>query len=404
MSVSEPLELDVIALRRNPWVTAASCIPWMLVPFLILASVATGGPFAAFVPHLTIVGGLIFFGAWRRMPSALNVRSRMRIDDTSVRIGDEVIARSEITKVELVPTISAPMIRIERRGRMVANLLTTRDDEQAHAILRALGFDASQRTAAYRLGSLALVRFRYVAFLLAPLAFLVVFLGATVGLNVGPIAFPLMGLVFAFAFLKRASLVVGADGLFLHWLWVREFLATKDIVGTSRFETGFGRNRVRGIEVFSKTGQSMRLPVSRAWGDDLTATIEQRINDVKALEQNAEHVANEALVLARGDLALRDWIGRLKALGAGATATLRTAAIMPEQLWRVASDTAQPPITRAAAAVALAPSLDDSGRARLADLAKATAVPKLRIALEHAAEDADEDTLEGTLRDLEEKN
>lgn len=401
----EPLDLDVIRLRRNPWITAASCIPFALIPFLILASVLTRGPYGAFTPHLAIVGTLIFLSVWRRMPYARKSRAHLHVDETSLRIGDELIARSDIARVELVPTDSAPMLRIEQRGQRTAKLVTARDDEQAHAILRALGFDASQRTAAYKLGSLALVRYPYAPFLMVPIAFGIMFASARVGIEAGPIVMPIMLVALLVAFLKRASVVVGADGLFLRWLWVREFLATKDIVGTTRFETGFGRNKIRGVEVMSKTGQSMKLPISRTWGtDDLTATIEQRIADVMKLEQGAEHVADEARILARGDLELRDWIARLKAMSDGATATLRTAAVMPDQLWRVASDTAQPPITRAAAAVALAPSLDESGRARLADLAKSTAAPRLRIALERAAEDADEDTLEGTLRELEEKN
>ena len=165
-----------------------------------------------------------------------------------------------------------------------------------------------------------------------------------------------------------------------------------------------GKNRVRGIEVMTKRGESLKLPVSTAWGETAMATIEQRIRDIVDLDKRAAHADDEALLLARGDLAMRDWIGRLKAIGVGATATLRTAAVMPEQLWRVASDAAQPPIARAAAAVALAPSLDAAGRVRLADLAKSTAAPKLRVALEHAAEDADEDTLEKALSEMEDSS
>ena len=75
---------------------------------------------------------------------------------------------------------------------------------------------------------------------------------------------------------------------------------------------------------------------------------------------------------------------------------------MPEQLWRVAEDPAQPAIKRAAAAVALAPSLAEPDKERLGELAKTTAAPKLRIALERVAEDAPDEELEEALRRLEE--
>jgi hypothetical protein len=74
---------------------------------------------------------------------------------------------------------------------------------------------------------------------------------------------------------------------------------------------------------------------------------------------------------------------------------------MPDNLWRVANDPAQPPMARAAAAVALSPTLDDGGRARLADLANATAEPKLRIALERTAADAPDEELEQALAEIE---
>jgi hypothetical protein len=75
---------------------------------------------------------------------------------------------------------------------------------------------------------------------------------------------------------------------------------------------------------------------------------------------------------------------------------------MPEQLWRVAEDPAQPAIKRAAAAVALAPTLAEEDKERLGELAKATAAPKLRVALQNIADDVPDDELEDALRRLEE--
>jgi hypothetical protein len=74
---------------------------------------------------------------------------------------------------------------------------------------------------------------------------------------------------------------------------------------------------------------------------------------------------------------------------------------MPDRLWRVAQDPAQAPAARAAAAVALSPTLDESGRARLVQIAKATAAPKLRVALERVATAASEEELAEALGALE---
>ncbi len=387
-------ELEVVELRRNPWVTAASCIPWALIPVALIASLVTSSPYAMFTPHLAVVGLLSFIAAWQRMPRAIRRRRNLRVDASTLSLGKEIVARSSITKAELVPTPDSPVVRLERRGRFAKNLVMRGDDE-AHALLTALGYDVTQTTAAYKIRSLALVRRQWLA--VASLPFLFGMMTAF-GVHLTPLVVPLFILTVLALFFKRTSLVVGADGLLVRWLWIREFIAMKDISLVTEFEQGRGNNRVRGIEIFTRGGKSVKLPTL----ESAKPTIARRIHDVLALSQSVGHVENEALVLERGDLPLRDWIGRLKALGVGATATLRTQAVMPEQLWRVATDTTQPAITRAAAAVALAPTLDESGRVRLTELAKTTAAPKLRIALERAAEDDDaslEEALHAIARD-----
>jgi hypothetical protein len=79
----------------------------------------------------------------------------------------------------------------------------------------------------------------------------------------------------------------------------------------------------------------------------------------------------------------------------------RRAAVPSASLWQIVEDpTAEPPI-RAGAAVALVQALDEPGRQRLRVAAQACAAPKLRVALELVAEEAEldesrlEDALEG---------
>jgi hypothetical protein len=396
----EPVQFEVVRVRRNPWMTALTALPLALIPIAIIATLVTGGPFAFFAPHLAIVGLMGFLASWRRMPFARRTFCNVRVDGELLHIGGESIPRADITNAELMPTDDTPIVRVTRRGRFAAENLIVNNGREAHDLLTALGFDASQRVAAYSLPSLAVVRYAWALFLMAPIGFVAMGAAARVHSAFNPVIFTMLLATMGATFLKRASLIVGADGLYLRWLWVREFIATKDILSVTRFETGFGRNRIHGIEVVTKAGRAVRLPVARSWGADL-GVIKQRIEDVIELDRVAAHVEDGALLLARGERALREWIGELKAIGSGATAQFRKAAIVPEQLWRVATDTSQPAVTRAAAAVALGPTLDERGRVRLADLAKATAAPKLRVALERAAEDADDELIEEALREIE---
>jgi len=389
MTEDDVTKLEVVELRRNPWMTALSCGPWALVPLAL----AAGHPFSFFVFHLAIVGLIAFVGVWQRMPYARRVLKDATVDREALHVGHEAIPRSAIQKAELVPTTDSPVVRVERAAAFDVNLVM-RDDDEAHALLTALGFDVTQRTAAYKIRSLALVRNRWAPVVIAFAAF---FLMRFFGPHVAPAALPLLFVAMAAIYYKRSKLVVGADGLWIEWLWIREFVPMKEIDLVTDFELSFGNNnKVRGVEIVKTDGTSIKLPL----GEANRAIVKRRVRDVFELARAERHVDDEALVLVRGDLPLRDWIDRLKAMGAGATATLRTQAVMPDRLWRVAADTAQPAITRAAAAVALAPTLDESGRVRLAELARATAAPKLRVALERVAEEADDDTVEEALHEL----
>lgn len=95
-------------------------------------------------------------------------------------------------------------------------------------------------------------------------------------------------------------------------------------------------------------------------------------------------------LVQKGPHDARAWLRLLRGLGARATVGYRDATIADE-LWRTVEDAAASPDARAGAAAALTRSLGDEGRARLRDAARKTAQPKLRIAIEAAACDRDDD-------------
>jgi hypothetical protein len=381
-------------VRRNPWMTAASLIPWALLPVVIIASLLTGHMYAAISPHLAIIGLLTFLSVWRSKPRARFDEVHVATNSETLLIDDERIARSIIKRAELVPSYNGTIVHTRLRGKIDEQFLFESEDD-AHAFLKRLGFDPSQTTASYRLASLAMsTRYRWAPFAMIPIF---IALGMLAGaLHAAP-AMPLIILAMLPFMLAPAKITVGVDGLLVKWLWTRQFIPTKDITFVRRYDTGGGRSRRRGVEL-SLPGRTVELPM---YDDEAILTLEQRIRDVIALAKGQTHVGDQALVLSRGSLGLRDWINQLKALGSGATATLRSAAVMPENLWRIAEDPARPAIERAAAAIALAPSMGDTDKERLGDLAKTTAAPKLRIALERVAEEATDEEMEEALKELE---
>jgi len=390
------VKLQAIRIRRNPWLTALSAAPFALIPVLVALSLVTGAPWIVGIPYLFVLGLVTFFRAWQTKPRAIHDAVDVEVEGGELRIDRLRVPRGRVARAELLPRRPNAIVRVGLRRRPDEELVLD-DDDAARDLLRALGFDASQTTATYRLRSLALVRYRWAPLLLIPL----IMLATALHVPAAALVLPVTLLLILPLFLVTGKLVVGVDGVLVRWLWIREFIASRDIVRVGQFDLGSRRNNVRGVEL-TTAKRTIRLPVSSAWqGTDDTTVIARRIEDARALAASAAHVGDDALLFSRGDAPMRDWIGRLRALGAGATATLRTAAVPPEHLWRVADDPSQPAMKRAAAAVALAPSLDATGRVRLAEIARATAAPKLRVALERAAEDAPDDSLEAALQEIE---
>jgi hypothetical protein len=110
----------------------------------------------------------------------------------------------------------------------------------------------------------------------------------------------------------------------------------------------------------------------------------------RVLPAHAASLAGEPLVhtvalVARGGRTAADWLEALGGLLRGDAESYRSNAIPAENLWRVADDPAAEETARVGAAIALRASLDEEGRARLLQIAEASASPKVRVALRAAA-------------------
>lgn len=394
----EPLKeltLDALHLRRNKWVTLLSALPFAAIPIMWLINPGL----MILAPHMIVTGLLAMIGLWRRKPLATHAKVRVAVRKDVLAVGELEIPRSEITGAQLLPMPGrAPVVRVSRK-LLPATDIIVRDEDEARELLRALGFDPSQTTATFRGGSLAMTRYRWAFFLLIPIVF-----GMALFTRAVPWAPPFLPLVLLSLVPLMAwplSLTVGVDGILVRWLWIREFYPSKSISLVGRFDESLGRSRVQGIALHLDDGRQVKIPIRTDREGEALAIVEKRIEEAIALAKSGAHVEDDALLFSRGELPIKDWIARLRALGMGATAQLRVAPVMPERLWRVALDPVAPAPVRAAAAVALSSGLDEEGRARLTEAAKATAAPRLRVALEGAARGATDEEMEQALSELE---
>src|SRR5204862_2118381 len=109
-----------------------------------------------------------------------------------------------------------------------------------------------------------------------------------------------------------------------------------------------------------------------------TVALKARIDEALAANRAGDEGEDASAILRRSREGrdLGAWVGALRKL-LGQEATFRAQPVAPDALWRVVEDGAADAPARAAAAIALAPSLDEQGKGRLRVVAGATAEPKL---------------------------
>ena len=95
--------------------------------------------------------------------------------------------------------------------------------------------------------------------------------------------------------------------------------------------------------------------------------------------------AETATRLARGSRSIDAWLRDLRAAGDPERGNYRLATLPHEVLWSTLESATAAPTARAGAAFALAPSLDETSRKRLDDVAATCASEQLRLALEAVA-------------------
>jgi hypothetical protein len=320
-----------------------------------------------------------------RRPALLRVDGSGIWLDGKLAIPQGVIRRGiTITNRSALPT-AAPVVRLERCGPRDPVDIEVAAPEQAQALLEATRLAASKARATFWVFDASLPA-RAVLFVPGVALTVLSAWAALLFRHVPtwypyvpylPLALALLSLGVAFVHAltgSPAKLVVGADGLAFRSLWTTTRVRYEDAVSVVREGDT--------LVVCSRDGSILRIGFAGGDDDD-SAVIAQRIAEVGARRAQAADLADEAVARAAAR------IQGSPAHGPGSLtpgSCYRDVPILPEHLWRIVEDPVRDPPVRAGAAAALAPSLDEEGRARLRLAAATSVVPRLRIALEAAAD------------------
>lgn len=351
----------------------------------------------------------------RRTNARVEVKGGALFLDGARVAGPESIRDAHLTRGADATTTSRVVVR-RRAGSTFE--LDAATPEAARALLEALGFGVTQRTTTFRAALSRRTQVVTIAGLVALAAVGTRLIGSAWGMWAVFVPMMLTSIVLR---LRGMSVVVGADGFVVRGLLGPRFVPYADVVsvaamgddGKQRRFAVVTRRSGPPIEIsFERRGKSARKARRRGRAaiepeDDRDALVARLREGLAAYERGEAGgaAANVRLALARGTRDARTWARELRALVAAETkAGYRVAALPHDALWEVLEDPAAAPGARAAAAVALAPSLDEDGKRRVRVAADATASPRVRVAITRAAEDADEEEVARALEALEDED
>lgn len=335
----------------------------------LVGKLITGGLLLA--PVLALAAIFVYLVSWRR-PGAVGV------GDGHLLLGRHTrIPLSELSEGGLYPDNE---VEILRRG---GDLVRIRFDRQTDAerLLAAAGLEASQRTLRMTLGETDFLD--YLSVLVgAPVACSVVTALARV-LGLGPIS----GIVavvalsaFVFSAMREvfgpARITIGADGVVIARLFRERF---------------YPHDRIADLEVAPQevtlilTDGSRVAAKARHLPEAQQKALQIRFEQARRVWSAGDAGGAALSRLDRNGRSGADWREALRAVLAKA-AVYRGRALTREDLLAVLESPSAPADRRIGAAVALADAGDADDRTRIRVAADACADPRLRVALEHAAE------------------
>jgi hypothetical protein len=403
MRKDEPFEADLVVIRRNPWMVALALLPALVPPVLVLAGMGTAALFL--LPHGFVFTVLALALVLQRNPLARLVSTKVSARDGALRVGGELHRKQDLVDGLLVPRHNArPRVVFKRPGLSAKLEIEVTGTDQGRKLLRAVGFDASQTVASFRLAPLIMAYPKLIGGVIGGLGALAAL--AAAASHAGPlfapfVLVPLLAVLLVTSLVKR-RIEVGSDGVLVGWFGKKRFIAHSRIADVRPYEEQVAGKTYVGVDLHLVGGEKLHLVVGqKGWVATDAQAVAERIREAR--EDAARGDADvQAALLERGPREIKEWVSSLRGIGAGANASLRTAPVAPERLWRIVEDASAEPTARAGAAVALGAELDDERSARLRGVAHTIAAPRLRVAIEHVAEGKSDAELEEALAEMDE--
>ena len=385
-----------------------------------------GGAFLSVMSYGILGGGGAAYWFGRVSRKASSVAGELRATASSVLVGGRrVVERRDIKAAYVWPGRGdGAYVRVDRRGVHGPVDLHVKTADDARALVHALGFDATQSASEFPIVAPSRAQLRrrvYTVWAGVPAVLLGTGAAAALLAHGHPgAAFPVIfagAVAYAALILqavKSGSVKVGADGIYVRWLWEKQFIPIGDVERAEVVddEPGLAGRMPMLVRIHRRSGAVVDLVTtggrsSTGWGGPSRLYELMRMRAEIIAERVNEAVAGAAGAASRWDATPLDrqgrdvdaWIRKLRGLASDVTSFRDNAPASVDQLWAVVDDVACPAARRAAAAVALAPRVDDEGKARLRVVARATAAPRLPVALEADAHD-DEAELAAALEAL----
>jgi hypothetical protein len=407
---------DAALLRRNRSYVAMGAAPLMVALATVVGALVTGtAGFLAATPHLFLLGILSLAYVLQQNPAPLRGAAGIRITPAGIWAGSTLaLRREELKQGFVVPGGDEGVtVRLELRGRWFPVSLGVVDVATGEQILDALGLGAHQTASRVQvLGEITdwPVARQLAATVLPPVGGL---LAGVLGilLTGSPLPFILLlvsTLVFTLVLgVARRSLDIGSEGLRFRWLGRETFLRFADVRSLEASDRLRGGKDFRVLHVVFRSGAVREITLAqKGWDGGLAGAVEERIRKAFEAYQRRESSDEDGTVavLARRARDVGSWITTLKRIGAGIGEGPRDATIPRDALLTIVEDPSRADRDRAAAAVALGEGAERGERERVRVAAKVSASPRLRIALERAAdEDVEQAAIEEALASLDDE-
>ena len=365
-----------------PWVPFALVIVVAMacIPFVVRHSMEYAFAGAYFVALASILR--LHAKLWR------SSRQHVCADPTGLLIGDRHVPRQGLGAMRVIERPDRTTLLFERKHHPIE--IDVDGEPEAKSILEALRLDPPRAVAPYVFAggssTQALSRLATLFVMLVGELNILHFVRTGSGtvlllwIGLGTVCtLMLMGPAFV-----RVN--VGADAIRFRPFMRRQVVAAYQDIESLDLVGGNLTFRLRG-------GRSIVLTVGGGWKRHLIASWHQGDENIRALIKCIEHHRGATrpasigglAALSRGGRTCRAWYEAVSALSR-APDGYRRLTMPSDALWQIVDDATQPSSTRVGAAVLLRADMDVTGRKRLRAVAEACANPRLRVALERAAQ------------------